>query len=289
MTVFNSYSTPDKQIQPHNIKIEPQSRIITGDFNSHSPSWGYEQPNGKGEVKNWITENRFILIKKPDDSDTHCRTRRTKRTSDLAISTDDVQGIAEREVSSQLGGSDHRPVIISIKGQTQPHRNKLPASWNYDKKKKTKKKTNPKTNLKWDVFREAMDRKTAALELPEISINNNVTVFSKAVLEAAKTPIPRGRLRDYQTRLTPISLLSCVDILMDNMVNRSVYSHLERNSVISSSNGIQEVPKHRGPTCLPCPEHQRGIPGEEKGSGNFLQSFKCIWQVLERGTFCKTS
>ena len=135
VTVFNIYSPPDKQIQLHNIKVEPQSWIITGDFNSHSPSWGYGQLNSKGEeVENWITENRLILINKPDDPDTFfSRTWRTTSTPDLAIATDDIQGIAEREVASQLGGSDHRLVIISIKGQTQPHRNKLPASWNYKK------------------------------------------------------------------------------------------------------------------------------------------------------------
>ena len=135
VTVFNIYSPPDKQIQLHNIKVEPQSLIITGDFNSHSPSWGYEQFNSKGEeVENWIAENWLILINKPDDPDTfYSRTWTTTNTSDLAIATDGIQGIAEREVSSQLGGRDHRPVIISIKGQTQPHRNKLPASWNYKK------------------------------------------------------------------------------------------------------------------------------------------------------------
>ena len=119
-----------KQIQLHNIKVRPQSWIITGDFNSHSPSWGYGQLNSKGEeVENWITENRLILINKPGDPDTfYSRTWRTTSTPNLANATDDIQGIAEREVSLQLGGSDHRPVIISIKGQAQPHRNKLPAS-----------------------------------------------------------------------------------------------------------------------------------------------------------------
>ena len=89
--------------------------------------WAAQQQRRK--VENRITENRLILINKPDDPDTYSRTWGTIRT-DLAVVTDDIQGIAEREVSSQLGGSDHRPVIISIKGQMQSHRNKLPASWN---------------------------------------------------------------------------------------------------------------------------------------------------------------
>ena len=180
VSVFNIYSPPDTQIQLHNIKVEPQSWIITGDFNSHSPSWGYGKLNSKGEVKNWITENRLILINKPDDPDTfYSRTWRTTST-----------GIVEREVSSQLGGSDHRPVIISIKGQTQPHRNKLPASSNYKK-------------ANWDAFREAVDRKTAALKLLETNISSSVALFNKAVLEAAKMFIPRGRRRDYQPYWTP--------------------------------------------------------------------------------------
>ena len=71
VTVFNIFSPPNKQIQLHNIKIEPQSWIITGGFNSHSPSWGYGQVNSKGEeVENWITESWLILINKPDDPDT---------------------------------------------------------------------------------------------------------------------------------------------------------------------------------------------------------------------------
>ena len=87
--------------------------------------------------KKWKTGSQKIgyLINKPGGPDTFfSRTWRTTSTPDLAIATDDIQGIAEREVPSQLGGSDHRPLIISIKGQTQSHRNKLPACWNYTKK-----------------------------------------------------------------------------------------------------------------------------------------------------------
>ena len=221
VTVFNIYSPPDKQIQLHNIKVEPQSWIITGDFNSHSPSWGYGQLNSKGEeVENWITENRLILINKPDDPDTfYSRTWRTTSTPDLAIATEDIQGIAEREVSSQLGGSDHRPVIISIKGQTQPHRNKLPASWNYKK-------------ANWDAFREAVDKKTAALELPETNISSSVALFNKAVLEAAKMFIPRGRRRDYQPYWTPEldNLHKVLDQAREKMESSPTNANVESHS-----------------------------------------------------------
>ena len=48
-----------------------------------------------------------------------------------------------------------------------------------------------------------MDRKTAALELPETNISDSGALFNKAVLEAAKMFIPRGRCRDYQPYWTP--------------------------------------------------------------------------------------
>ena len=68
VTVLNICSPSDKQIHLHNIKVEPQSWIITADFNSHSPRWGYEQLSNKGEeVGNWITDNQLILISKPVD------------------------------------------------------------------------------------------------------------------------------------------------------------------------------------------------------------------------------
>ena len=115
-------------------------------------------------------------------------------------------------MSSQRGGSDHRPVIISIKDQTQPHRNELPASWNYKK-------------ANWDAFREAVDKKTATLELPETNISSSVALFNKAVLEAAKMFIPRGRRRDYQPYWTPELDNLAREKMESSPTNASVEAH----------------------------------------------------------------
>ena len=58
-------------------------------------------------------------------------------------------------------------------------------------------------NNNWDAFREVVDRKTAALELPKTNISNSVALFNTAFLEAAKMFIPRRRRRDYQPYWTP--------------------------------------------------------------------------------------
>ena len=127
-------------------------------------------------------------------------------------------------MSSQLGGSDHRSLIISIRGQIQPHRNKLPASWNYKKKKKKK--------ANWDAFREAVDRKTAALELPETNISSSVALFNKAVLEATKMFIPRGRRRDYQPYWTPEldTLHKALDQAREKMESSPTNANIEAHS-----------------------------------------------------------
>ena len=145
--------------------------------------------------------------------------------TDLAIATDDIKGIAEREVSSQLGGSDHMPAIISIKDQTQPHKNKLPASWNYKKKK-----------ANWEAFREAVDRKTASLELLETNISSSVALFNKAVLEAAKMFIPRGRRRDYQPYWSPEldNLHKALDQAKEKIGSSSTNANVEAHSKVKA-------------------------------------------------------
>lgn len=187
VTVLNVYSPPDKQIQLDSILVDPQSWIITGDFNSHSPSWGYPELNRKGEdVENWTDGNHLVLINRPDDPPTfYSRVWRTTSTPDLAFATDDIHSIAQREVSAQLGGSDHRPVIITIQRIFEIHTTRLLPSWNYKK-------------ANWDLFKREVDKRTSALVLTHHDISQNARNFNRAVLEAAHAAIPRGRRRNYK-------------------------------------------------------------------------------------------
>ena len=106
--------------------------------------------------------------------------------------------------------------------------------------------------------------------------------------EAIVIPVPeKGKDKKNPRSYRPISLLSCVGKLLERMVNRRLINHLESNNVLSpTQTGYR---KHRRPTCLPCAEHRRCIPGEKEGSGSLLRSLKWIWQCLERGTSCKTT
>ena len=77
-----------------------------------------------------------------------------------------------------------------------------------------------------------MDKKTAALELPETNISSSVALFNKAVLEAAKMFIPRGRRRDYQPYWTPEldNLHKALDQAREKMESSPTNANVEAHS-----------------------------------------------------------
>ena len=128
LTICNLYSPPNKAINLQILQPNSEDWMIVGDFNSHSPSWGYPSINAKGEeVEHWIVSNRLVLINTPTDPPTfYSRVWKTNSTPDIAIATDNIQKIARREVSEQLGGSDHKPVILTLAKQVNTSAGKMP-------------------------------------------------------------------------------------------------------------------------------------------------------------------
>ena len=119
LTICNLYSPPNKAVNLQILQPNSKDWMIVGDFNSHSPSWGYPSLDAKGEeVEHWIVSNHLVLINTPTDPPTfYSRVWKTTSTPDIAIATDNIQKIAKREVSEQPGGSDHKPVILTLAKQ----------------------------------------------------------------------------------------------------------------------------------------------------------------------------
>jgi len=186
LTVCNLYSPPNKMIQLPLLSHDQNNWITVGDFNSHSPSWGYKDLNAKGEeVEDWIITNQTVLINKPSDPPTfYSRVWHTTSSPDLAIATDDIQKITEREVCSQLGGSDHRPVILTIQRQVN-REGKLPPSWNYKK-------------ANWDLFKKLTDSNASNIQVSKLNVDKASNLLTTAVLNAAHKSIPRGCRKDYK-------------------------------------------------------------------------------------------
>ena len=163
-----------------------------GDFNSHSPSRGYDELDSKGEeVECWATNQQLILINKPQDLLTfYSRNWRTTSTPDLAFATDNIHKLCHHEVYSQLGESDHRAVTILVDQKTPASTFKRAPSCNYKR-------------ADCDGFKQFADEECMGLQLSEENVNHNAVQFNNAVLRAAKKSIPRGQRRNYNPFWTP--------------------------------------------------------------------------------------
>ena len=184
----NCYSPPDKDLNLHTLQLKDSGLLLVGDFNGHSPSWGYTELNNRGEqIEDWMIENNLILINKPNDMPTYLsRSWKTTSTPDIAIATDDIHKVCQRQVMDQLGGSDHRPAIYTLNVQAPKPSQYNGPSWNYKK-------------ANWHIFTELTDKLCQEADIQASrGINDNVGRFTKAILQAAKRAIPRGWRKNYK-------------------------------------------------------------------------------------------
>ena len=185
-TIYNCYCPPTECLPLEDIETQDESFIVVGDFNSHSPSWGYEDLNTRGEeLENWITDNNLQLLMNEDDPDTYfSRAWKTTSNPDLALMTDDLTGVSTRKVLNQLAGSDHRPILIEITESPNDNARPPPPRWNYKK-------------AKWDEFSYLTDKYTQNIHCRSKKIDETTKEFTLAILRAATDTIPRGSRANY--------------------------------------------------------------------------------------------
>ena len=179
LNILNYYCQNDRPLSLETIEI-PESNFI---------SWGYDHINTRGEeIEDWQDDNKLILVNRPDDPPSfYSRRWKTTSTPDLAFATDDVHKETKRTVGDQLGGSDHKPVILSLNRSLE--RKFIPARWNYKK-------------AKWGLFRHRTNVLIKDLRVEGRDINNVVLDFNKQILQAAQEYIPRGARSDYKSYWT---------------------------------------------------------------------------------------
>jgi hypothetical protein len=134
VTLFNVYCPSDKELSLNTMELPESCGMGLGDFNSHSESWGYVESDSRGdEVEDWQIENNLLLTNEPDDPPTvYSRRWHTTSTPDLAFVTIDLCARTTRTVLKQLGGSDHKPIKLSINDYKPSPSGRLPR-WNYRK------------------------------------------------------------------------------------------------------------------------------------------------------------
>ena len=135
INILNLYCPPDKDLSLQHINVPPQNCVVVGDFNSHSTSWGYGETDRRGdEVEDWQIDNNMLLLNDPEDPPTFFSRRWiSTSTPDLAFATEDLSHKTNRKVLSQLAGSDHRPVLLTVDLQYKPSNPKTFPRWKYKK------------------------------------------------------------------------------------------------------------------------------------------------------------
>ena len=116
--IYNLYHHPNNKLQLQNILSESMFRntVIAGDFNSHSPTWGYKDLDKNGKTVEEILDstNLFLVQDKKSKPTLLHKASGTLHKPDLTILSSDLQNKNHVEVSDDIGKSDHRPIIISI-------------------------------------------------------------------------------------------------------------------------------------------------------------------------------
>ena len=186
LVIFNVYAPPDKSLYIQELEIPTTDCMVVGDFNSHSPSWGYTDLDAKGEeIEDWQVNNCLQLLNKPDDIPTfYSRAWKTTSHPDLSFVSNNLSLGAKKEVMDQLANSDHKPIKISLDIPTPCYETNTMPRWNYKK-------------ANWELFARLTDNYTININTKSNRVNQSSTEFTSAVLKAAKEAIPRGARKEY--------------------------------------------------------------------------------------------
>ena len=114
--IYNIYNPPSKEIQlPSSITESGvlKKTILAGDFNGHSPQWGYPDLNNTGKVVEEVCCSTNLCL--VEDSSTQPtlmhRVHKTLHRPDLTLVSSDLLNNYEYEVIDGIGDSDHLPMI----------------------------------------------------------------------------------------------------------------------------------------------------------------------------------
>ena len=175
LRILNVYCPPDRDLSLPLMDIPNQDCMVMGDFNSHSERWGYAETDKRGEdVEDWEIDTNLHLLNKEDDEPTfYSRRWNTTSTPDLAFSTDNLFPVTERTVLKQLGGSDHKPIKLSINLDVPIPQAKCLPRWNYKK-------------ADWSMYEALTDTYTRPINIRRKDTNKMVGEFTAAMLNAAK-------------------------------------------------------------------------------------------------------
>lgn len=185
-TVLNVYSPPEDTCSIPLLQETCYTRtIICGDFNGHSPRWGYANLNSTGKFIEQLadTTNLSLMQNKNSPPTLFHRVHKTWHRPDLTLISADLVDATTISVADDDMGSDHRPIITQIH-TTAPIQQKPKTRWNFKK-------------ADWGKFKEMTDSLLNTENMPR-NINKASAIFVEALEAGAKNAIPRGSRKLYK-------------------------------------------------------------------------------------------
>jgi hypothetical protein len=111
-TIYAIYNPPNNKPDFTSLHVTSKT-VMIGDFNAHSPKWGYKDTNAAGkEMEDLLNTSILELIYNDTDSPTYLNFNGAQTTPDLLVTTD-ISANTKRIILDDPG-SGHKPVSANI-------------------------------------------------------------------------------------------------------------------------------------------------------------------------------
>ena len=175
-TIFNIYCPPTSTKELNFQDTTFQKTIVAGDFNAHSPLWGYKSLNKRGKEIEDLCNTSNLILKQNSKTDPTLLHRASGATSrpDLTMVSADISERCTCRVLEDIG-SDHKPILITIQVH-QKNKEKRKSLWNYKK-------------ADWSAYATLTDNLFENINMTDTT-ENIYTTITKNILEVARATIP---------------------------------------------------------------------------------------------------
>ena len=184
LNIYNTYCPPGETLNFPETDTTFIKTVIAGDFNGHSPLWGYRDNDDTGrKIEELCQSTNLILLQDENSPKTLLHRRHGKLyRPDLSLVSADLDNFCTEEILEDIA-SDHRPILTKINIIKQKPR-KRKTRWNFKK-------------AKWDLYESQTEAKfdRNLNDLDHEALNELITT---TLLDASKLHIPRGCTQNYK-------------------------------------------------------------------------------------------
>ena len=184
--IYNVYSPPKTTCRIDDLQDTIyHNTILAGDFNGHSPLWGYRDTDDTGRYLEELCTTTNLSIQQDEHSTPTLlhRAHNTLTRPDLTLMSPDLETDYVEQVLPCIG-SDHRPILTTIRQSKEAHERQRPR-WNFRK-------------ADWEGYRKRTEEDFESASLDKDDINGMESLFTSTILKSAQLHIPRGTHKKYK-------------------------------------------------------------------------------------------